>query len=563
MPMRADRAETVGFARCARARLVPLLACLLALAGPAQAAPPPDRPRLLVFLVVDQMRADYPEWYGARWKGGLRRLFDKGAWLRAARFPYLNTMTCPGHFTISTGAYPQRHGMILNTWYDRARGKVIDCTDDPAAPLLAYAAAPPPHRGDSARNLVIPTVADEMTAQLPLKPQVASFSMKARSALGLAGHGAGVVVWFDGSRWVTSSAFAPAPTPWVRRFVEANPIAVDRPWTRLNPLAAYRNDDDDPAEKPGAGWTRTFPHPLAGAGLTGAPLARWAVSPAADEYLARFAGAALVEMKLGQGPSTDILAISFSATDVIGHQFGPLSHEVQDVLARLDLVVGGLLDLLDQKVGPENYLLVLTADHGVAPIPEQTPDGGRLQPGELKERANEAIATALAAPGPHLVEALGNDLYLAPGVHDRLAAKPGAIDKVLAALRAIPGVAEAYDGAALAAARPPAGEARGAAALSYYPGRSGDFLLVPKRHWIVGSLGSNHGSVQDYDQRVPIVFFGKHIKAGKYDRPATPADIAPTIAHLLGVRLPQAQGAVLADVIAPAAPPRRARARRP
>jgi predicted AlkP superfamily pyrophosphatase or phosphodiesterase len=547
------------------ALLAPLLVPGLADAGaPGPTPPPADPPRLVVLLVVDQMRADYVDWYGSSWKGGLRRLLDRGAWLRAARFPYLNTITCPGHFTIVTGTFPQRHGMILNTWYDRLRRKVIDCTDDPASPLLPFVPAPPPRRGDSARNLTVPTLADEMATQLATKPQLVSLSMKPRSAIGLAGHGPGVVVWFDGAGWVTSTAFAQAPAPWLRKFIQANPMSAsaNRPWDRLNPPARYRNADDDPAEKPSSGWGRTFPHPLA-AEPGAAPLARWAVSPAADDYLARMAVAALGEMKLGQGPGTDLLGVSFSATDLIGHQFGPRSHEVQDVLARLDLALVSLLDALDQKIGPQNYLLVLTADHGVAPIPEQMSDGGRLLAATIKERANQLVGAALRLPGNYVAEVQANDIYLTPNAHDQLARAGGAIDQVLDGLRALPGVADAFDGRELTGPAAPSGEARQAAALSYYAGRSGDFVLVPKRHWILGGLGSNHGSIQDYDQRVPLVFFGKQIKPGKYDRPVTPADIAPTVARLVGIQLPHAQGTAIADVIAPARPPRRAPRPRP
>src|SRR5262249_42428176 len=155
---------------------------------------------------------------------------------------------------------------------------------------------------------------DEMNAQLPHKPQVAAFSMKARSAIPFAGHSPAVVLWFGGNRWVTSRAYATQPVPWGERFVAPNPLKLDAPRGRLLPDAAYANRDDAPEERPGAGWGNAFPHPLAGA--PGSPYARWAASPAPDEYLGHLARAALTEMKLGQGPGSDVLGVSFSMTDL-------------------------------------------------------------------------------------------------------------------------------------------------------------------------------------------------------------------------------------------------------
>jgi predicted AlkP superfamily pyrophosphatase or phosphodiesterase len=524
-------------------RLLSLLALLLG--APAHAAPARP-PGLVVLLVVDQMRADYHDWYGAHWKGGLRRLYDQGAWLRNARYPYLGTLTCPGHFTIVTGALPHTHGMVLNSWYDRAQKKAIDCTDDPASPLVGYAPGAT-NRGDSARNLVVPTLIDEMNSQLPRKPRVAAFSMKARSSIPFAGHSPAVVTWFGGNGWVTSRAFASDPVPWVSRFVGANPLALETPWTRLLPESEYANQDDAAAERPGVGWGKTFPHPLTDA--PGAPLARWAASPAPDEYLARLARAALAEMKLGQGPGTDVLAVSFSMTDLIGHAFGPRSHEVQDTLARLDGVIGGLLHALDERL-PGGYVLALASDHGVAPVPEQSEGGGRLQPPEMKKQLNAALVSELG-PGEHVADVQFDDLYLTPGVRERLAGKPGAMGRVLAALRALPGVAGAFDGAELAEPEKLEGLAR-AAALSYFPGRSGDIVIAPRPNWIVGPLGTNHGTTNDYDQHVPVIFFGRGIKPGTYDRPVTPADVAPTLARLIGVKLPRAEGSAIDEVLVPA-----------
>jgi predicted AlkP superfamily pyrophosphatase or phosphodiesterase len=287
-------------------------------------------------------------------------------------------------------------------------------------------------------------------------------------------------------------------------------------------------------------------------------LARWALSPAPDQYLAGLARAALTEMKLGQGPATDVLAVSFSMTDLVGHAFGPRSHEVQDTLARVDRVIGELLQELDRRL-PGRYVLALAADHGVATIPEQSEGGGRLVLPELRKQLNAALAAELG-PGEHVADLQIDNLYLVPGIREGLAAKPGAMGRVLAAVRSWPGIAGAFDGADLGDPEKLEGLAR-AAALSYFPGRSGDLVVAPRPHWIVGDLGTNHGSSHDYDQHVPVIFFGQGIKPGKYERPATPADIAPTLARLIGVTMPRAEGAAIDEVLAPAAAPRTQRPR--
>lgn len=544
-------------------RAATVLLALAAAAAAAQAAPEP--PRLVVVIAVDQMRSDYVDWYGANWKRGLRKLYDQGANLTSARYPYLSTVTCPGHATIGTGSYPRTHGMILNTWYDRERKKVIECTDDPESPLLGYA----PARfsgGDSARNLMAPTLGDEMQAQLGGKTRVVGLSMKARSAIDIAGHKPDVVLWFESSTWVTSTAFTRTLTPWVEKWVRENPVSavLETPWTRMLPDSAYKFADDAVGEKPPSGWTRVFPHPLKSSSSFFRPgsssSGRFASSPAADDFLGRLARAAVIEMKLGQGETPDYLGVSFSMTDIVGHQFGPRSHEVQDVLARLDRTIGDLLDELDARVGKDRYVVALSADHGVALIPEQAKaegrDAGRISSTEIKKRTNEAIAAELGS-GTHAVEVQGNDLYLAPGVHAQLSAKPGAVTRVLAAVRQVPGVADAFDASEIRDPAKAKDAVRRAAALGYYHGRSGDLTIVPRAEWIMGStIAANHGTTHDYDQRVPLLFFGKGIKPGKYDRPASPADLAPTLGALVGVKMPKAEGTVLADVIATSEPDR-------
>lgn len=529
--------------------------------------PQPDgaaRPKLVVMLAVDQMRADYIDLYGRYWTGGLKRLLETGAHFRNARFPYLGTVTCPGHATLGTGAFPASHGMILNAWWDRNRRAVRACTADETAPLVRYTGHSPAPGGESAFNLKLPTLADEMRSQLPRPPRVVSLSMKPRSAISLAGRKADVVVWWDGNGFVTSRAYTEAPMPFVSAHFAAHPPerGLDLVWhKRLDP-SAYFFSDDAAEERPPQGWTRVFPHPLRNANpqppapgqKPPGPLSLWASSPEADRALARLAATSVDALKLGQGEGIDYLAVSFSVLDSVGHPFGPRSHEVQDVLAHLDATLGELFAHLDARVGRDRYVVALSADHGVATYPEQFvaegKDAGRVRMDDVKEKLAAALAAVLG-PGEHVASYQYTDIYLAPGVLDRLRASPGAIAAALAAIRSVPGVADAFCTDELRDRKAVTDPLRVAAALSHFPERSGDLILVPRANWLTVASGTTHGTHNDYDQRVPVILMGAGIRRGVYDRAVTPADIVPTLAAMVGVRVPHADGKPLGEAVAP------------
>jgi predicted AlkP superfamily pyrophosphatase or phosphodiesterase len=372
-----------------RRGILPVLALSLAGTVFAQASPPqpaPTRPKLVVLMVVDQMRADYVERFRGDWTGGLKRLVDEGAWFTRAAYPYLTTVTCVGHATISTGALPHVHGIIQNAWYDRELGHSTTCTLDPSATVVSYGTAQ--KTSESAHFLKVPTLADVMRTEH--RAHVATVSIKARSAIMLAGHGADAATWLSDNLdgWMTSSAFSTAPVPAVASFVAEHAIAADlgKPWTRLLPESRYREPDDAPGEAPPPGWTRTFPRSL-GTQNDGAYRGQWERSPYGDAYLGRFAAALVDSLQLGRHEATDVLGVSFSSPDLVGHSFGPDSQEIHDMYAHLDQTIGALLDHLDSTVGRGNYVVALSADHGVTPIPEQLAargmDAGRLDPNRL------------------------------------------------------------------------------------------------------------------------------------------------------------------------------------
>jgi predicted AlkP superfamily pyrophosphatase or phosphodiesterase len=533
---------------------------LLVIAGvpPAATAGPVKRPKLFVLISVDQMRADYIERYGHQWTAGLRRLVDRGARFSQAAFPYMNTVTCAGHATIGTGAFPRTHGMALNQWWDREAVKGTACTDDPAAENIGHMGAA--SGGDSGHRLLVPTFADELRAQSPVPPKIVSMSLKARSAIGMAGHRGTAVVWFDsGGGWTTSTAFAKGRLPWLERFSAAHPVdaAFGKTWTKLLPDSAYLFRDDGLGEKSDF-WTATFPHVLRGTADGPDRTFRevWQDSPLADEALGALAISSLDEFKLGLGPGPDMLAVSFSVLDRVGHDYGPMSHEVQDVLARLDVVIGRLLDAVDRHVGAGNRVVAFTGDHGVSPIPEQMSelgaDAGRLNTRELARRLNAALVPHLG-DGQHVAAVYYTDVYFRPGVYDKLAANPDAMRAAMNALTSTPGIERVFRseeiGVGLLASDPVAR----AIGLSYVPSRSGDLLIVPRPYWITSSSTATHGTFASYDTRVPVVLIGPGIRPGEYLQPATPADIAPTFAWFAGITLPRADGRVLREAIDPGA----------
>jgi predicted AlkP superfamily pyrophosphatase or phosphodiesterase len=534
--------------------LVLLLVAALAGLPSAPAAQSTRPPKLAVLIVVDQMRADYVDRFRRDWTGGLKRLVTDGAWFRRAAYPYLNTVTCVGHATISTGTFPKTHGIIQNAWWDRESNRAVTCTADGNAKTVSYGAAA--GGGDSAHRLAVPTWTDVMRTQR--NARVVSVSLKDRSAIMMAGHGGAAVTWLavTGDRWITSSAFATSPVPEVKAFIDAHPIREDygKTWARLLPPGRYRQPDDTEGEVPPSGWTRTFPHVLSGTGASADALfyAQWQRSPYANAYLAQFAATLVKSMSLGQGQSTDVLAISFSSTDLVGHAFGPDSQEVQDMYAQLDQAIGALLTELDTLVGRDQFVVALSADHGVTPMPEHLlkdgHDAGRLSAVNLASFINTRVQAELGE-GRYVSRLNGNDVYFEPGMYDRLASNPSAMNAVLRNLRRSEGIANVYPAESVRSGANSKDPLLKAAALSFFPGRSGDLVLVPKPGWMSMAAGTTHGSGNADDQRVPVVIFGPGVKPGVYDDQVTPADIAPTLAELSGFTLQNVDGHVLTSAL--------------
>jgi predicted AlkP superfamily pyrophosphatase or phosphodiesterase len=506
-----------------------------------------DSPRLLVTVVVDQLRADYLQVFNKHWRNGFRTLLDQGMVFENARYPYLITVTCAGHATIGTGALPHRNGMINNTWWQRKERALTGCSADPATTDITYGR--PIRLGNSATHLLLPTLADELRAQKP-GARVVSVSLKARSAISLAGRAADAVVWFDdpSGSWATSKAFASGPVPAVKEFIEKNPFEKDlgRVWTLSGPPDSYVNRDAGVGERPPAGWNGLFPHLINGRGGVDAQFFElWQATPLADVYLGKLAASLVDSFKLGQREGTDFLGVSFSVLDDVGHAFGPDSREVEDILRQFDVTLGTLIAHLDAKVGRANYVLALSSDHGVAPMPIP-PRGGRVATEDVRERIEDALRTAWGPmnKGSTYVDSVNfTDVYFANGVYDKLRANATLMASVIKSVEEIPGVLRVLrtDQLSDSSSDPMVRSA----ALSYFSGRSGDLMVVPREYWFMSPravIGTTHGSPYEYDTHVPVIFLGGAVKAGRSKDSVTPADISPTLADLAGVKLPKAEG---------------------
>ena len=545
--------------------ILPLPADAQSTAPALKSAKSLDKPKLVVLLVVDQMRGDYVDKFRFQWTGGLKRLVSEGAWFRDAAYPYAATETCVGHATISTGSFPATHGMVANAWWDRKEQKMVTCTADPDPNVknIGYAGASP-KGADSAWRMAVPSFAEELKFQTSVGTRIVSFSLKARAAITMAGHKADAVTWFDGGGWVTSSLYG--VQPFIEEQAKAHPPKADfgKTWALSLPEKSYWYGDKALGAVAPEGWDLNFPHPLRGKSGMGEPdgafYEQWTSSPFADTALTELAKKAVDALHLGNAAGTDFLAVGYSTVDYVGHEFGPRSREIQDILIRLDKDLGDLFAHLDQKVGRGNYVVALTADHGVAPIPEDMQktgaDAGLLRLPELHDKIEKALEP-FQYPKPAVSQMNGSDIYFGPGVYDKLRQDRAAMQAVTDAALSRPGVAAVYRAEELVDRPATQSPLLRAFALSYFPGRSGDLFIVPKPYWLLDSppagksrlYGTGHGVPYNYDQHVPVLLMGFGIQPGEYFQSITPADIAPTLAALCGITLAPRDGHIPSEAL--------------
>src|ERR1700683_831222 len=394
-----------------------VLSFLLALtpftASSPAAGPTDSTPKLVVILAIDQMRGDYLDRFATEWRGGIKRLIDQGAWFTNAAYPYSGTVTCAGHSSISTGDFPDRHGMIGNNWWNRELNKEVNCTEDPSTHLLSYDGATlSVTQGDSAWRMKAPAFADSFRATYP-NSHVVTLSDKARAAVPLGGHHPDSVIWLEGSHWVTSDAYGHEPSKVIAQYVIAHPITEDagKSWS-----SSFSADSKGKQAE-------NFSYPIGKTGSADSEfLSNWTASPYSDAYLGSMATAAVSGMHLGNNSTPDFLAIGFSAVDLVGHHFGPDSPEMHDLLLHLDNTLGKLLAALDDSVGKGNYVVALSADHGVAPIPEKAVEEGKPAGRVVGPQCSAQIEKMLKAhnyPGGAVLLFDDGNIFLRTAVRDK------------------------------------------------------------------------------------------------------------------------------------------------
>lgn len=499
------------------------------------------RPKLGVVIVFDQLRGDYLiKWKDLFVEGGFKRLQTEGAWFTDCHYPYSDTVTAAGHTSLLTGCTPRDHGIIGNSWYERGSGKRVQS--------VSGLIGPDPMRRRRA------TLGDALMEQTHGKAKVASLSIKDRAAILMAALRAQLVYWLSAEdQFETSRHYAPNVRPWVDDFNKAGKIQAyfGRPWNRLRDRLDYqRFSGPDNFKFEGSGYDQgqTFPHPTPHASAV-------ECSPFGNEVLLDFAKTAIEKEALGRGDVPDLLCLSFSSNDLIGHSFGPDSQEVLDVTLRSDLIVKELLDFLDAKIGKGNYFVALSADHGICPLPEAARQQGKVSARVLNTLLStqaQAFLQKTFAPGKAKVEWIeatsSSWVYLDQAVIAEQGLEPGVVETALAGwLMKQSGVERAYTRSQLSSKEPLADGVAEQVRQSFHPDRSGDVTAILKPYHFLwgtttikggGSSCTTHGSPHAYDTHVPLLVFGPGVNAGIYTGRVAPQALTPIVARGLGIRPP-------------------------
>jgi predicted AlkP superfamily pyrophosphatase or phosphodiesterase len=515
------------------------LLCLLAVAA-ALAAPQPatsKKPKLVLAIVIDQFRYDYLLRYRADYHAGLARLLDHGAVFTDAHYLHAATVTAVGHSTFLTGAPPVQSGIIGNDWYDRSAGHSVTSVSDDETKAVGGV---PGALGSSPHRLLVSTVGDEVKMSMP-GSKVIGVSIKDRSAILPAGHMADGAYWYDvdSNHWITSTYYRKELPPWVKslndekgfqRYVGANWLPLDAKGDSAKPFCTMVAGTDVP---------------FCG-GLEATP---WG-----NEMIEEFAERALVNEDLGHHTGVDLLTISFSSNDYVGHNVGPDDPAIRDISIRTDILLGKLFDAVEQRVGADNVLMVLSADHGVSPMPEVNQarhmPGLRLSEDRVKQAINDAL-TARFGKGEWLMPGPVETAFLNLKLVASLKLDVAEVERVAAAAaRAQAHIARVYTSQDLRNGNVQQDAIGRAFSLSYFAPRSGNLFLLLEPYCTFYPAIAYHGTPYNYDTHVPVLFLGPGIKPGTYSERIAPNDIAPTLAALLGVAQPSGSiGRVLSEMI--------------
>jgi predicted AlkP superfamily pyrophosphatase or phosphodiesterase len=526
------------------------------------------RPRLVLLIVVDQFRYDFLERFDDLFaKNGLKRLMTEGASWVEANYDHTPTYTAPGHATMMTGAWPAETGIVGNDWPDRDSGKFVTSVSDAGTILLGGSEG---ETASSPRRLMSSTLGDELRLGSNDRSKVIGISVKDRSAILPVGRHANAAYWFNQrtGRMVSSNYYFNQLPAWVESYNNARPADkfYGAKWERLLPESEYlkRAGLDSPAwENIGnaPGDTNAFPHTVTGgAAAPGADFyAALDFTPYSNDLLVSFAQQAITNERLGEDDDTDLLSVSFSANDYVGHRFGPYSHEAMDITLRVDRSIAALLDFVNARVGLQNTIVAFTADHGVAPIPEHANalglQGGRIKGADVLRAMRLGISARYnsknAQPDPtaDYVQKFGErdgfyngNLYFNSVALKRDGINSEEIERVACeAALTVPGINRCFTRTQLQSGTVAPSDPLARRVLhGFYPRRSGEVIVVYEAFKYLDALTipATHGSPYSYDTHVPLIIMGAGVAPGNYFQAATPADIAPTIAAVLGAQAP-------------------------
>ncbi len=506
-------------------------------AFPAEVA----RPKLVVGLVVDQMRWDYLYRYYNRYSnGGFKRLINEGFSVENTFIPYTPTYTACGHTCIYTGSVPAVHGIIGNDWYDPETKKNVYCTEDSSASTVG--STPSSEGNMSPKNMLTTTITDELRLATNFRGKVIGISLKDRGSILPAGHAANAAYWYQGStgNWITSTYYMKEVPTWIADYNKlklANKFYAKN-WETLYQMNTYVNSTAD--EKAYEGKASTFPHQLTQNIDKNFDAIR--STPYGNTITLDLAKLAILSEDLGQDNITDFLAVSCSSTDYVGHAYGPNSVEAEDTYLRLDKDFEEFFNYLDKKVGKGNYTVFLTADHGAAHVPgfmqENKLPSGVVSDRDIANKLNAYLNDKFKVNNV-VLKSMNNQIIFD---HDKTDKGNVSFDVIKSAsvefLKRLDGFQNAVDIAKISQSTIQEIQKK-MITNGYNARRSGDIYYVLAPNWFNGgSTGTTHGNWNPYDSHIPLVFMGWGIKAGASNKTHYMTDIAPTLAALLHIQMP-------------------------
>lgn len=507
-------------------------------------------PKLVVVISYDQMRGDYPERWGKLWgEKGFNRLKKEGRNFTNCYYNHANNMTCPGHSIIMTGCYPAKTGIVSNDFYDRNLQKHCYCVQNPENADGVKA-----EDGRSADLMRRGTVGDFLLDYSP-KSKVMSIGLKDRAGILMAGHLAKTVLWYDESVNAFTTMKPYIYPVWLTEWNKKNPTSAygNKIWNAIIPDSIGAKDNSK-WEGNFSGGDKIFPHvvpALNDSNFTEAFLE----SPFSMEYLFNAARVMITKEKLGKDSNPDLFHIAVSSTDYCGHVFGPDSREIEEMYIHVDRVLGDFIDFLDKSVGRKNYLMVITSDHGVGPIPELLNEQGRVQidAGRLKksvvvELMNEYLLKTFL---PQTAKEQLIERVEIPSVfiNDEVVAKYGlnketVVDSLVEFIKRMEGMkyVASRDFAMRYKPLDWDEETWKLVKNDLYFDRTGEVIMYPKPYWIYGGNPATHGTMYNYDRFVPLMMFGGDINPGVSNEKVSPADIAPTLGFKFRIPFPNIDG---------------------